>query len=309
MNISGEESIRSILISTLVSISFLTACTQENVRDQQPLGSAPTAPAFSQITPITNEPQRGMYLTIFDNSDDEEGFEIQRESLGGRFTTIVTLAPNTSSYDYWGLERSTVYTYRIRAFNQFGESDWSEKSQVSQDLLTTAITPLIKTTTDVHVSESNSETNFSGSKYVTVAGYQNNHENALLYFTLPNLPSYSEGLKSATLILCEAGGGNTTYPGSITIYASAVIDPWIESSVTWNTRPGSFLYASTFGSHNPNNEPCIQINVLDIVSDWYSGERINNGFNLYSGSESYCSYYSIEGYAEAPARLEIKYYW
>jgi hypothetical protein len=127
-------------------------------------------------------------------------------------------------------------------------------------------------------------------------------------FTLPSIPSYGQ-YQSADLRLVEAGGGNTTYPGTIGIYAAPVLNTWSENTVTWNNRPGSYLSNAGYGSHNPNNNSAIYIDVTDVVSDWYAGVRPNRGFMLFSGSNAYCSYYAREGYSAGSAYLTVTYTW
>jgi hypothetical protein len=88
------------------------------------LGSAsgPAAPAFNGIT----TPGNGVYtINWFDNSNDETGFELQRSSDGGSFSTIATLSANLHSYLDSSLSAATVFTYRVRAINAAGVSSYA----------------------------------------------------------------------------------------------------------------------------------------------------------------------------------------
>jgi Fibronectin type III domain/Abnormal spindle-like microcephaly-assoc'd, ASPM-SPD-2-Hydin len=61
-------------------------------------------------------------LTWQDNSTDEQGFRVERSLDGQNFGELVTLGPNTQSYNDTGLTPQTTYFYRVFAFNNFGNS-------------------------------------------------------------------------------------------------------------------------------------------------------------------------------------------
>lgn len=294
---------------------FLIACqkTPTGTEEQKPKGSPPATPAIMQVNPSFQEPNRGMLLTINDASDNEEGFSIERKTYGGTFSPLTNLPANSQSYDDWGVQMSTSYTYRIKAYNQYGSSNWSaEKTEISIGPITSTITPLIKVSTDAYVSSANAGKNYGIGSFVRIAGgdgYWGSNHNILLLFSLPKLPNHAKDFQSAYLYLNEAGGGNTIYPGLIEIFAAPILDTWSENTVTWSNRPGTLV--STYGksSHNPNANPTIKIDVSQVVSDWYKGTRANRGFMLFSGSKAYCDYYSREGYQSGSGQLEIKYTW
>ncbi len=65
-----------------------------------------------------------------DNSANETGFRIQRDS-GSGFTTRATVPANTTSYQDTGLAPSTSYSYRITAYNEANESSPSTVLTIS----------------------------------------------------------------------------------------------------------------------------------------------------------------------------------
>jgi hypothetical protein len=92
------------------------------------ISNPPVAPsnlsASLQDDPLT--PQ--VYLTFTDNSSNELGFYMERSNnSGSSFSPEATLAPNISwSYDTDVIvEGGTTYWYRVRAWNIYGSSSWS----------------------------------------------------------------------------------------------------------------------------------------------------------------------------------------
>jgi hypothetical protein len=66
-------------------------------------------------------------LTWVDNATDETGFKIERCTGAGcsNFAQIATVGANVASYSNTGLTGSTSYSYRVRAYNASGDSDYS----------------------------------------------------------------------------------------------------------------------------------------------------------------------------------------
>ena len=63
-------------------------------------------------------------LAWTDNSNNEDGFRLERRVGTGAYATLVTLPAGTQSYvDDGPLAEDTLYCYRIFAFNAAGDSD------------------------------------------------------------------------------------------------------------------------------------------------------------------------------------------
>ncbi|MSR62097.1 MAG: peptidase S8 [Planctomycetes bacterium] len=69
-------------------------------------------------------------LSFQDESFDEQGFELERSPDGLVFAPLVTLAAGDDAHDDIGLTPGTSYFYRLRAFNAFGVSAWSNAIEV-----------------------------------------------------------------------------------------------------------------------------------------------------------------------------------
>lgn len=64
-------------------------------------------------------------LSWNDNSSNESGFRIERSSDGQSFSQIATVGVNTTTYADTGLQSNTTYWYRVNAYNEFGESGYT----------------------------------------------------------------------------------------------------------------------------------------------------------------------------------------
>jgi peptidyl-Asp metalloendopeptidase len=84
--------------------------------------TAPVAPSSLQGSASSSHEVR---LTWRDNADDETGFTLQRATNGGSFADRASLAANTTSFTDSGLVAGTTYSYRVRAWNSVGNSDFS----------------------------------------------------------------------------------------------------------------------------------------------------------------------------------------
>jgi alpha-tubulin suppressor-like RCC1 family protein len=98
-----------------------------------PSGLTATAVSFSEIQ-----------LTWQDNSNNEDGFEIQRKiGLVGTWSLIESAEANVSSYsDTDGLTNGLTYYYRVRAFNTIGDySNWSNEASavIAEQITVSAI--------------------------------------------------------------------------------------------------------------------------------------------------------------------------
>ncbi len=87
------------------------------------LNGAPVGPTSLQAQ-VKSATQ--IWLEWTDNSDNEDGFYIERGPGGTTdYTLVATVNANDSIYKMKGLSSSTSYNFRVRAFNLDGQSDYS----------------------------------------------------------------------------------------------------------------------------------------------------------------------------------------
>ncbi len=91
--------------------------TSSATTDQAP--PPPPAPS-SVVANAASDTQ--IALSWNDNASDESGFYVDCSLDGSNWTQIATLAANASSYIHSGLNASTQYFYRVRAYSSWGQS-------------------------------------------------------------------------------------------------------------------------------------------------------------------------------------------
>lgn len=93
-----------------------------------PCGTPPSAPTNLTASVISTTE---VSLSWTDVSDNEDGFKIERKESGGTYSEIKTLSAGTTSYSDTGLSPNTTYYYRIRAFNSYGTSSYSNEASAT----------------------------------------------------------------------------------------------------------------------------------------------------------------------------------
>jgi murein DD-endopeptidase MepM/ murein hydrolase activator NlpD len=88
----------------------------------------PKAPTNLQIQSVDCNK---ISLTWQDNSNFEKRYKIERKVEGGNYSQIATVSSNTTSYTDTGLTPGATYYYRIKAYNNAGDSDYSNEASAT----------------------------------------------------------------------------------------------------------------------------------------------------------------------------------
>ncbi|MEQ1758998.1 MAG: fibronectin type III domain-containing protein, partial [Vicinamibacterales bacterium] len=97
-------------------------------------------------------------LSWVDGSTNETGFKIERAGSNGIFAEIASVAANTTSFTNTGLTAETQYSYRVRAFNVTGDSQYSNVAPVTTlpapvpPPAPTGLTAVAQTTSSIHLA-------------------------------------------------------------------------------------------------------------------------------------------------------------
>jgi titin len=110
---------------------YMTKNEKSNYRvaELEVYSGVPVAPNSLMATPIS---QSQINLAWADNSSDEVGFKIERKTgAAGTYAEVATVGTNMTSYSNTGLDQSTEYFYRVRGYNTFGNSSYSNEASAT----------------------------------------------------------------------------------------------------------------------------------------------------------------------------------
>jgi len=107
--------------------------TNATIADAQGQGTivnddAPVPPAAPTNLKAKTTGTSTVDLTWSDQSNNEDGFKIERKTGPGSFSEIASLGADVASFNDTGLDPSTVYTYQVRAFKVSANSAYSNSS-------------------------------------------------------------------------------------------------------------------------------------------------------------------------------------
>src|SRR5207237_3840307 len=88
----------------------------------QPL--VPPSPGNLAAAPVDGS-TTSIRLAWVDNSGNETGFKIERAADGQAFEQVAAVGADVTTYQDDSLAPTTTYTYRVRATNSHGDSDYS----------------------------------------------------------------------------------------------------------------------------------------------------------------------------------------
>jgi len=114
----------------------LSNATNAAITDAQGQGTiinddAPAPPSAPTNLAANATSSSQIALTWQDNSADETGFKIEHKTGSGSFVEIITVGADVVSYNDTGLNSNTTYTYRVRANNTNGDSDYSNEASAT----------------------------------------------------------------------------------------------------------------------------------------------------------------------------------
>lgn len=92
----------------------------------------PLAAPSGLVATVVNASQ--LHLAWTDSSNGANGFQVERKTTaGGGFVVVATLGKGVTQYADVGLQVSTLYYYRLRAYNAFGYSLYTNETNATTD--------------------------------------------------------------------------------------------------------------------------------------------------------------------------------
>jgi N-acetylmuramoyl-L-alanine amidase len=87
----------------------------------------PQRPNVPSNARLGNATTNSMTFYWNDNSNNEQGFKVERRQNGGGWSHIATVGASSTSYTSSGLNSGTQYCFRVRAYNSAGDSGYSNE--------------------------------------------------------------------------------------------------------------------------------------------------------------------------------------
>ena len=223
-----------------------------------------TLPAAPSALSATAASSTQINLAWTDNSNNEDGFRIERCQNAGcsTFTEIATVGTNVVSYQNTGLTAGTTYQYRVRAYNGGGNSAYSNTASATTITLPAAPSALSATaasSTQINLAWTDNSNNEDGFRIERCqgAGCSNFTEIATVG---ANVVSYQNtGLTAGTTyqyrVRAYNGGGNSAY--SNTASATTITLPAAPSALS--ATAASSTQINLAWTDNSNNEDGFRI--------------------------------------------------
>ncbi len=138
------------------------------------LVSPPAAPGGLTASAVSSS---RIDLAWTDNSNDEEGFRIERCTGSGcsNFSQLATVGIGVTSYSNTGLTGGASYSYRVRAYNNGGNSAYSGAATattpaVQPPAAPTGLTPTSASTSQINLTWTDNSSNEAGFKIERCTG-------------------------------------------------------------------------------------------------------------------------------------------
>jgi subtilisin family serine protease len=108
----------------VTALNSVGASDPSNEASATPVGPAQAPAAPSELTALAVSSSQ-IHLSWTDNSNNETGFKIERSTDNRSYTQIATVGAGVTTFSDTGLSRNRRYYYRVRAYNEFGNSTYS----------------------------------------------------------------------------------------------------------------------------------------------------------------------------------------
>jgi hypothetical protein len=272
-------------------------------------------------------------LSWTDNSNNEDGFKIERALGSGAFSQVATVATNTTSYTSTGLTANTAYRFRVRANNGTTNSSYSNVLSVTTDAATiivnapSALNSPSKTSSSVSLNWTDNSNNEDGFKIERALGSGAFSQIATV---ATNTTSYTNtGLTANTAYRFRVRANNGTTNSSYSNVLSVTTDPSgpdpnnyepngnFASAVTIpvNTLISSFIQSNgdeDYFAFTISNAGAISVNLANFPGDYdiflYNSAQteLGRGYTTndpevinYTASAAGTFYVRVDGYQSA----------
>ncbi|MCX6334965.1 MAG: fibronectin type III domain-containing protein [Bacteroidia bacterium] len=268
------------------------------------LSAGPAVPTAPSNLSATASSGTQINLSWTDNSNDETGFRIERSADGSTgWSEIATTAANTATYQNTGLTASTIYYYRVRAYNSAGNSTYTNNANATTASASAPTTPSNLTATAASASQinlswtdnSNNETGFR------VERSPDNTTWAEIITVSSNITSYQNtGLTASTTyyyrVRAYNASGNSGYSNTANATTTGT-GPTAPSNLTATAASSTQINLSW--TDNSNNETGFRIERSPDNSTWAEITTVSANVATYQNTGLAASttyYYRVRAY-------------
>ncbi len=123
------------------------------------LAALPDAPSNASANAVSTT---AVNLSWSDNSNNEDGFRIERRPSGGSYAEIATVTANTTSYSDTSLSDGILFEYRVSAYNGSGSSTGTTTSATTPIAPASNAGATVISDTEVQISWTDNSTSETG---------------------------------------------------------------------------------------------------------------------------------------------------
>lgn len=250
-------------------------------------GSTPTAPTAPSSLTASASSATAITISWTDNSTNEDNFILERQTGGGAWTQVATLAAGTTTYSNTGLTASTAYSYRVMATNSVGDSSYSNTASATTQAAPAApaapssLASVANSATSVTLTwtdNSNNETSFLverqiGSGAFSQIGTVGSNVNTYTDTTATANTQYSYRVRASNTT------GNSSYTSTSTV-TTPVAAPTAPS--TLSATASSATAVSLTWADNSSNETGFLIERKTGSGAYSQIASVSAGVNAYS---------------------------
>ncbi len=270
--------------------------------------SKPDSPSFLAANAVSEEQ---IDLNWNDESDNEDGFYLERSDDNSNWIQVASLAPNSTSYEDLGLESAVTYYYRIRAFNGAGNSGFSNVVQETT-LSSGTINQSFVTSKDSYIVQTSPTQNFGNESTLMADGVTQDPNNgnygevmAVLSWDVSSLPNNAV-VQSVSITLNMENSSSAEY----NLLEARV--PWTEGTVGWDDfSSSSSIGSSVLGAIPPLvlGEQTLNLNQAgeNLVQGWINGSISNNGLVIRSDGSNNGIIFSSKESSNTKPTIHISY--